>query len=151
PNQMPQRIRVENYCSRNSTFGGLITHGPLAGTQFLPDGTPAPYLNGEILDGAAMAGLNSRTAANPNGIITGNMQSNNIGSCDHIAYRNVVMASQERASFLGLAKVDINDDTTFTAQVVLGRNEIANERGGYSWAGTRDRITIYADNAFLHP
>jgi outer membrane receptor protein involved in Fe transport len=151
PNQMPQRIRVENYCSRNSTFGGLITQGPLAGTQFLPDGTPAPYQNGEILDGAALAGLANKSAANPNGIITGNMQSNQTGSCDHIAYHNVVMAEQERSSLLGLATVDINDTTTFTAQFVMGRNEVANEGSGYSWAGTRDRITIYADNAFLHP
>lgn len=151
PNQTPQRIRVANYCPRNATFGGLITHGPLAGTYFLPDGTPAQYQNGEILDGAAIAGLNSRSAANPNGIIAGNMQADKEGTCDHIAYRNVVMAAQERASFLGLATVDLNESTTFTAQLVLGRNEIINQRGAYSWNGTRDRITIYADNAFLHP
>jgi outer membrane receptor protein involved in Fe transport len=151
PNVTPQRVRYENVCSRNNTFGGLITSGPLAGTHFLPDGTPAVYQNGEVLDGAAMAGLNNRSAANPNGIITGNMVSNNIGDCDHIAYHNVVMAAQERASFLGLATIELNERHTLTMQVVAGRNEIENERGGYSWSGTRDRITIYDDNAFLDP
>src|SRR5690606_16083528 len=89
PLQTPQRVRRENVCSRNQTFGGLITHGPLAGTHFLSDGSPATYFDGELLDGAAIAGLNNRSAANPNGIIAGNMVSHKQGSCDHIAYRNV--------------------------------------------------------------
>ncbi|MES2623643.1 MAG: TonB-dependent receptor [Pseudomonadota bacterium] len=151
PNVQPQRVRYENVCSRNNTFGGLITNGPLAGTHFLPDGSPAVYQNGEVLDGAAKTGLNTRNAANPNGIVTGNMVSNNVGDCDHIAYHNVVMAAQERASFLGLATVDLNENHELTLQVVAGQNEIENERGGYSWSGTRDRITIYDDNAFLDP
>ena len=151
PNQTPQRVRYENVCSRNNTFGGLITHGPLAGTHFLSDGTPATYFNGEVLDGAALTGLNNISDANPNGIITGNMVSNRQGSCDHIAYHNVVQAEQERSSFLGLAKIDLTDDTTLTLQLIAGRNTIENQRGGYSWSGTRDRITIYEDNAYLHP
>src|SRR5690606_537247 len=59
PNQTPQRVRMENVCSRNNTFGGLITQGPMAGTHFLSDGTPATYYNGEVLDGAALNGLNN--------------------------------------------------------------------------------------------
>ncbi|HWK54623.1 MAG TPA: TonB-dependent receptor [Hyphomicrobiales bacterium] len=149
PKQTPQRVRYENVCSRNETIGGLITQGPLAGTHFLSDGSPAPYFDGEVLDGAARDGLANTSAGNPNGIITGNMVSNREGSCDHLAYRNVVMAAQERNSFLGLATFDISEDHTLSLQVVRGYNKIDNQRGGYSWSGTRDRITIYDDNAFL--
>ncbi|HHX82369.1 MAG TPA: TonB-dependent receptor plug domain-containing protein, partial [Pseudomonadaceae bacterium] len=34
PNQLPQREQYDNVYSRNSTFGGLIPSGPLAGTHF---------------------------------------------------------------------------------------------------------------------
>jgi iron complex outermembrane receptor protein len=38
-----------------ATFGGLITAGPLAGTQFLPGGIPAPFEFGEYRSSTAFA------------------------------------------------------------------------------------------------
>jgi len=49
----PTRVILPNVGISQATPGGLITAGPLRGTQFLADGTPAPYNFGFV------SGLNS--------------------------------------------------------------------------------------------
>lgn len=44
----PQRLLVPGVGLSRSTPGGLISTGPLAGTQFLADGTPAPFDAGTV-------------------------------------------------------------------------------------------------------
>jgi len=57
PAQTPQRIRVANAFTREFTLGGLIVSSSLAGTQFLPNGTPAPFINGDVMDATAVTSL----------------------------------------------------------------------------------------------
>jgi iron complex outermembrane recepter protein len=44
----PRRLLVPGVGLSRSTPGGLISTGPLAGTQFLADGTPAPFDSGAV-------------------------------------------------------------------------------------------------------
>ena len=44
----PQRLLVPGVGLSRSTPGGLISTGPLAGTQFLDDGSPAPFNSGTV-------------------------------------------------------------------------------------------------------
>src|SRR5690606_28748334 len=56
-NATPRRVLVENCQNRTQTYGGFISSGPLVGTMFLEDGSPAMFQNGSILDAAAVTGL----------------------------------------------------------------------------------------------
>ncbi len=44
----PQRLLVPGVGLSRSTPGGLISTGPMAGTQFLADGSPAPFNSGTV-------------------------------------------------------------------------------------------------------
>jgi outer membrane receptor protein involved in Fe transport len=50
PGDGPAQITVPNARTTLYTYGGLIPSGPLRGTQFLADGTPAPFQRGDIVD-----------------------------------------------------------------------------------------------------
>lgn len=136
PNKLPQREQYEYVYSRNSTTGGLITSGPLAGTQFLSDGTPAPFHAGEVLDSTALTGLNS-------GRIAGTQVG---GSGDNIV--RMVQGAQERYSVLGMFTHDLNDTTTLELQGLYGYSFVGNQKLGYSFVSPW-QMTIYKDNAFL--
>lgn len=137
-NAVPQRIRAANVIDRTYTYGGLIRTGPLAGTQFLADGTPAPYCDGEILDSAAVA-------AKARGEVAGFQ----VGGCgDQRARDDMVLPAQERGSLLARATFDLNDDTRFSIQGIYGYNKIENAKFGYVFT-TPWPLTIYDDNPFL--
>jgi TonB-linked SusC/RagA family outer membrane protein len=131
PNQTPQRVRYENTCTRNNTFGGMITHGPLAGIHFLSDGTPAYWVDG-ILDGGATTGRNISTGANPNGVMQGNQVG---GSCDFHTnqgdYHSVMMAGQERASYFGRISYDYNQKYLLTG--TIRRDGASTFAPGHQW------------------
>ena len=137
-NAVPQRIRVANVMDRTYTYGGLIRTGPLAGTQFLEDGTPAPFCDGELLDAAAVT-------AKARGEIAG-LQ---VGGCGGQRSRDdMALPSQERGSVLARATFDLNDETRFSVQGLYGYNKIENTKFGYVFT-TPWALTIYDDNAFL--
>jgi len=138
PNQLPQRIRVPNVFDRTFTYGGLIRTGPLAGTQFLEDGTPAPFCDGELLDSTALA-------AQARGEIAG-LQ---VGGCGNQRARDdMVMAGQERGSMLARATFELSEDTRFSIQGLYGYNKIENAKFGYVFT-TPWPLTIYDDNPYL--
>lgn len=138
PTQLPQRIRVANTIDRTFTYGGLIRTGPLAGTQFLEDGTPAPFCDGELLDSAALA-------AQARGEIAGIQ----VGGCGNQRDRDdMVMAGQERGSMLARATFDLNERTRFSVQGIYGYNQIENAKFGYVFT-TPWPLTIYDDNPYL--
>ena len=138
PNQLPQRVQYDNVYSRNSTFGGLIPSGPLAGTHFLSDGTPAAFHPGQILDSNAIAGVNQ-------GRVTGNQVG---GSGDDITADRIVQGEQERASLLGLYTYDFSDTTTLTLQGIYGHSFVGNQKWGYAFVPPW-QMTIYDDNPYL--
>ncbi|HEX7081777.1 MAG TPA: TonB-dependent receptor [Gammaproteobacteria bacterium] len=138
PNVLPQRIRVANVKSRTYTYGGLIRTGPLAGIQFLEDGTPAEFCDGEILDSGALR-------AQAEGEIAGSQ----VGGCgDQRDRDDMVLAGQERGSLFARASIDIGEDTQFYVQGLYGYNKIENAKFGYVFT-TPWALTIYDDNPFL--
>jgi outer membrane receptor protein involved in Fe transport len=123
----PAQVTVPDVHSTAYTYGGLITTGPLAGTQFLAGGVPAPFLPGTVVGATTQSG--------GSGVDPG---------------RDVVwiMPRQTRAS--GFAKFDTGWDNGVTAyvQALAGYSDNAYEKDPSSEWGPWD-MTIYADNAFL--
>lgn len=136
---LPQRVRVENLCSRDYTFGGLITRGPLAGTQFLEDGTPAPFPDHQPMDERALSGLE-------NGIIRGEQVD---PSCDDLDLHEALRSAEDRGSLFARWTYDLNDNTRLSLQGIYGYNKITSQRGPYTFSNNREVITIFQDNAFL--
>jgi outer membrane receptor protein involved in Fe transport len=145
PVQTPQRVRYADVRTRNYTFGGLIRTGFLAGTQFLRDGTPAPFINGTVLDQAATNGLNAITAANPRGQITGSQVG---GSGDVLAREGMILPTNTRGSFLTRLGFDVNESTELSLQALVGYSKVDNAKGGWNFT-TPWALTIYRENAFL--
>lgn len=55
-NGIPAQIIARGAHTSTQTRGGLITGGPLKGTQFAPDGTPIPFNYGTLVGGLFMLG-----------------------------------------------------------------------------------------------
>lgn len=144
PNQTPQRLRVANTITREFTLGGLIVSSPLAGTQFLDDGSPAPFFNGDLMDITATTALRSGRIA---GIHVGGRGTQTSG--DQIERHHQVLAPQERGNFFTHVKYDLNDTTELSLQGMYGRGKVTARKGGYIFSRALDEITIYQDNAFL--
>ena len=141
PAQTPQRIRVANAFTREFTLGGLIVSSSLAGTQFLPNGTPAPFINGDVMDATAVTSLKTGRIA---GIHVGGQASG-----DQIARHDQVLASQQRGNFFSHVKFDLNDTTELSLQGMYGWGKVTARKSGYIFSRALDEITIYQDNAFL--
>jgi len=124
----PLRVRRPNVHSMEATYGGLIRTGPLAGTQFLADGTPAPFQDGTIVNS------NRSMQVGGDGI--------------NFARDEMVVPSQKRYSAFGNLKYDIGDETSAFVQALYGYSLVDNYKLGYVISGPW-AATIYDDNAFL--
>jgi len=122
----PDRIHARDLHSRSYTSGGLVTTGPFAWTQFLEDGTPAPFYDGDI--------------------VSGNVQSG--GSGLDISSRYWPTTENTRGSLFGYASFDLNADWSVFAQGLFGHSNSTTEKGPNmmygQWGGR-----IYSDNAYL--
>ena len=122
----PDRIHARNLHSRAYTAGGLVTTGPFAWTQFLDDGTPAPFLDG--------------------GIVSDKVQSG--GSGYDMSSRYWPTTENTRGSLFGYVSYDIDSDWTVYAQGLYGHSNSTTDKGPNmmygSWGGT-----IFLDNAYL--
>lgn len=56
PNAPPTRLLTQGVVNSFQTLGGLINSGPLAGTQFLEGGVPAPFTYGTMVGPTFMVG-----------------------------------------------------------------------------------------------
>lgn len=134
----PRRVRYEDTNRRTETFGGLIRKGPLAGTQFLSDGSAAPFQNGSVLDLSARSGLN-----------TGTIQGNQVGgSGDQIDRVDMQRAANDRTSLYANYKYEFSDTLTGSVQALVGRSTVDNQKIGYVLSGTWP-VTIYSGNPYL--
>jgi len=138
PAATPRRVRYENTIRRSETFGGLIRKGPLAGTQFLSDGTAAPFQDGYILDLSAQTGL-------ANGTIQGNQVG---GSGDQVDRFDMQRAANERTSLYVNYQHEFSDRLTGSLQALVGRSTVDNQKIGYVLSGTWP-VTIYSGNPYL--
>ncbi|MDR2188526.1 MAG: TonB-dependent receptor, partial [Azonexus sp.] len=144
-NSTPRRVRYENVITRAESFGGLIRFGPLAGIQFLDDGTAAPFQAGSVLDLSAQTGLNNRTPANPRGVIQGSQVG---GSGDLFARYSMQQAALERASLYLNYKHEFSERLSGSLQGIFGYSYADNQKVGYQMSGTWP-ITLYSGNPYL--
>src|SRR5690606_10710799 len=113
--------------STNYTFGGLITSGPLAGTEFLAGGVPAPFQRGDHYTRATQSG---GSGANP--------------AAEHVW----LLPDQERVSAFARFTTQPTSVTSAYAQLLAGRTRNSFGKEPPALWGAWE-ATIQADNAFL--
>lgn len=123
----PQRITVPNLRSRTATYGGLITGGPLANTQFLKGGTPAPFHEGDIVTPTAQSGGSGHDVALTEDDLT---------------------HEQDRESFFAHYKHNFTDNFSGYVQAMYATSETAGGRYPNTFVGPWE-MTVFQDNAFL--
>ena len=127
PNGTPRQFNAAQVRSGQATFGGLITNGPLVGTQFLANGTTAAFNYG------------SPGASNFAWINGGDGAKGNLG----------LIPAQKRLSGFLRAEFDVNDNVTLFAEGLYARSD-TNQEAFYNYATTAvARYTIFRDNAYL--
>jgi len=124
----PAEVTVRDVHATGYTYGGLITTGPLAGTQFLPGGVPAPFVHGSYYTRAG-------TQAGGDGI-------------DPAADLVWMMPDQTRANAYLKYTTEIRPGFSAYAQLLSGHSSNAFEKDPPSLWGAWE-ATIYGDNAFL--
>lgn len=123
----PGEVIARDVRSTNYTFGGLITSGPLAGTQFLEGGVPAPFERGELYTPVTQSG---GSGANP--------------AAEHVW----ILPDQQRVS--GFARFTTQPGANVSAYAQLLAAHTTNRFGKEPpalWGAWE--ATIFADNAFL--
>ncbi len=122
----PNNITACGVVSSHFARGGLITAGPLAGTQFGPGGAPEPFHYGSLATSQSMVGGSGE---------------------DHGAYYQP-LPSADRINGFGRFSYDVTPDATFYVEGL-----VAEAKAGYhataTWQGFGTAYTIYRDNAFL--
>jgi iron complex outermembrane receptor protein len=123
----PREVIARDVRSTNYTYGGLITSGPLAGTEFLAGGVPAPFERGSLFTGTTQSG---GSGVNP------------------AADRIWLLPDQERMSAFARLATQPTATLSGFAQLLLGRtrNRFGKEPSA-QWGIWE--ATIYEDNAFL--
>lgn len=123
----PDRITVPHVRTTDFTYGGLITSGPLAGIQFLEDGTPAPFRAGEIIGTSSQSGGDG---VNPR--------------------RNVELSPGiERQNAFLYADVELTDRTKVFGQAIFARSQIDYLVARMAAFRPFGEAQIFSDNAFL--
>lgn len=107
-----------------ATFGGLITAGPLAGTQFLPGGVPAPFEFGSYRSSTFMIGG------------------------DGIRNDRNLSAGLERWNLFARANYDLSNDISVFVEGTYADARTQWEQY-YNYCYTSCAATIYRDNAYL--
>ncbi|MFA6117619.1 MAG: TonB-dependent receptor [Sphingomonas sp.] len=122
--QAPLTI-LPNVGTANATAGGLITAGPLRGTQFLPGGTPAPFSFGSV---------------------TGQLSAG--GSAVDDAQYNQLQAPLNNKTAYGHIAFDLSDNVTLYGEAGYGRSTTSYYTVPFFKLNS---ITIQSDNAYLDP
>lgn len=118
-------IIIPHIRSSIGTFGGLITSGPLKGTQFLSGGASAPFNYGTTT-GAAF-------------------QSGGDGAPSYIA----LSPDQTRYSGFAHAEFELNDHVTFFGEGLYSRSHTLDYSNYLQNVGAALQYTIFRDNAYL--
>ena len=123
----PARIIRSNVRSTQFTEGGLILTGPLAWTQFLPGGAPAPFTRGTDFTTSAQSG----------------------GDGQDLSWYNYFTPDTSRGSAFAHLSFDVNEHATAFVQGLYGIGDtsyLSPPAGGQfaTW-----QATIFGDNAYL--
>lgn len=126
PNGTPRQANVLNVRSGQASYGGLITAGPLVGTQFLGNGQTSAFNYG--------SGASNWTWVNG-----GDGAKGNLG----------LLPAQKRFSSFVRSEFDVSPDITLFAEGLYARSQTRQD-AFYNYATTAiARYTIYRDNAYL--
>jgi outer membrane receptor protein involved in Fe transport len=117
--------------SAEFTYGGMISTGPLKGTQFGPGGVPMPFNYGTDLTTGEMVGGSGSGGANP----------------DVGAYFQPV-PGVKRQSLFGYFDYEITPNVKEYTQLLLAQSD-ASYNSTYPWEGLGSGYTIQLDNAYL--
>ena len=127
PAGTPREVLAGNVHATGYTYGGLITSGPLAGTQFLAGGAPAPFIAGQY-----------RTSVTQSG-----------GSgVDPAADLIWILPDQRRVASFARLSTRPTDSLSLFTQLIAGGTRNAFDKDPPSLWGPWE-ATIYRDNAFL--
>jgi outer membrane receptor protein involved in Fe transport len=123
----PARITRANVRSTQFTEGGLIVSGPLAWTQFLPGGVPAPFVKGSDFTTSAQVG----------------------GDGQDLAWFNYFTPDTQRGSAFAHMTYDVTDGASVFLQglYAIGDTSYLSPPAGGQFATWQ--ATIFADNAYL--
>lgn len=128
-NGQPRLIHADYVGLSSATQGGLITGGPLRGTQFVgPNGTPVPFNFGNV------SGTLSNGGTFENPVLSG--QANNL---------TVPIESQ---TLFGHFAYALTDDIRATFELNYGHSFTTNGSASYTRQGN---ITVRIDNPYLDP
>jgi outer membrane receptor protein involved in Fe transport len=123
-NALPNRVSLPNK-QPTLTTGGVINTGPLRGTQFLADGTPAPFVYGKWPSTFAMVGGNEHE--------------------DPFSSAHLMKSPVRRYAAFASGHYDLTDSVTAFTELSYG-----NVLGTQNGAQFRDTaITIRRDNPFI--
>lgn len=125
----PSRLLVsDNVFLAAATAGGLITTGPLAGTQFLPGGVSAPFTFGTLRSSVFMVG------GGPNALRTGVNITNDL----------------KRWSTFGRVSYEFSEAAKFSVEGAYARADTRwNPYFNPNYASAGNQFTIFADNPYL--
>ena len=127
PNGTPRQFNATQVRSGQATYGGLITAGPLVGTQFLGNGATSAFNYG------------SPGASNYTWVNGGDGAKGNLG----------LLPAQKRLSAFLRTEFDVSDNLTLFAEGLYAQSH-TDQEAFYNYATTAlARYTIYRDNAYL--
>lgn len=121
----PSNLVIPNIRSSVGTFGGLISAGPLRGTQFLAGGVPAPFTYGPISGTTFASGGDGARA--------------NVG----------LMPDQLRYSTFAHGEFDLNEHATLFVEGLYAYSHTKQGAFYSTNTGAAAQYTIFRDNAYL--
>lgn len=127
-NGQPRLIHANNVGLSSATQGGLITGGPLRGTQFLENGRPAPFNFGNVSGTLSNGG----SAVSP--VVNGQA--------------NSLTVPIKTTTLFGYFAFNVTDDILATVELNYGDSKTTNGSASYTRQGN---INIRIDNPFLDP
>ena len=107
--------------------GGLISSGPLRGTQFLAGGVSAPFQYGTVVGSTYMSGGDAN-AGNPG---------------------NSLSPDQKRSTAFAHAEYDLTPDTMIFVDGLYSRAHVQNQASLNFGTGAAAQLNIFRDNAYL--
>ncbi len=125
-NGQPQQIIASNVNFSVATLGGLITSGPLAGTQFLDGGTTAPFQYGALRGATFMVGGDPNAVQND----------------DYLG----LIAPVKRGNAYVRTTFDVTDNIKLTTDLLWAGSKSQTDFAPQNHLGN---IVIRSDNAFL--
>ncbi len=122
---VPANLVISDIRSSVGTYGGLISSGPLKGTQFLPGGIPAPFNFGTITGAQFQSGGDGARA-------------------------NLALAPNiRRANAFAHGEFEVSPALTLFAEGSYARSHVISDNDVNPNVGSSGQFTIFRDNAYL--